>query len=82
MSPAPTQACSSPRRMSMEVARSASCSVCIPSSTSGRAARTCAAAATTSWLRMGLRFCGMVEEPTVPRGTGSSNSPNSCFMPV
>ena len=31
---------------------------------------------------LGLRFWGMVLLPTVPGGTGSSTSPNSCFMRV
>jgi hypothetical protein len=33
-----------------------------------------------SWQSLGLRFCGMVELPTVPGGTGSSTSPNSVFI--
>jgi len=35
-----------------------------------------------SWQSFGLRFCGMVELPTVPGGTGSSTSPNSVFISV
>ena len=31
---------------------------------------------------LGLRFCGMVELPTVPGGTGSSTSLNSVFIKV
>ena len=45
-------------------------------------ARTSAAAAMMSWHSFGLRFCGMVELPTVPGGTGSSTSPNSVFISV
>ena len=64
------------------VMRLASCSVIIDSSASGTRARTWAAPAMTSWHRIGLRFCGMVDEPTVPGGTGSLASANSCFMRV
>ena len=73
-----------PRRASIIrlVVRSASCSVCIASSASGTSARTSAAAAMMSWHSFGLRFCGMVELPTVPGGTGSSTSPNSVFISV
>ena len=35
-----------------------------------------------SWESFGLRFCGIVLLPTVPGGTGSSTSPNSCFIKV
>ena len=41
-----------------------------------------AAAAMMSWHSLGLRFCGIVELPTVPGGTGSSTSPNSVFIRV
>ena len=64
------------------VVRSASCSVCMASSASGTSARTWAAAATTSWESLGFLFWGMVLLPTVPGGTGSSTSPNSCFISV
>ena len=63
-------------------ARLASCSVSIASSASGTSARTWAAPAITSCARMGLRFWGIVEEPTVPGGTGSRASSNSCFISV
>ena len=66
----------------MLVVRSASCSVCMASSASGTSARTWAAAATTSWESLGFLFWGMVLLPTVPGGTGSSTSPNSCFISV
>ena len=65
-----------------EVVRSASCSVCIASNASGTRARTSAAPATMSWEKRGFRFCGMVLLPTVPSETGSSTSPNSCFISV
>ena len=64
------------------VVRSASCSVCIASSASGTQERTSAEAAMMSWHSLGLRFCGIVELPTVPGGTGSSTSPNSVFIKV
>ncbi len=64
------------------VVRSASCSVCIASRATGTLARTSAAAAMMSWQSFGLRFCGIVELPTVPGGTGSSTSPNSVFIRV
>ena len=64
------------------VVRSASCSVIIASSASGTSVRICAADATTSCPSFGLRFCGIVLDPTVPGGTGSSTSPNSCFISV
>ena len=64
------------------VVRSASCSVCIASNANGTLARTSAAAAMMSWQSFGLRFCGIVELPTVPGGTGSSTSPNSVFINV
>jgi hypothetical protein len=64
------------------VVRSASCSVCIASRAKGTLARTSAAAAMMSWQSLGLRFCGIVELPTVPGGIGSSTSPNSVFIKV
>jgi hypothetical protein len=66
----------------MLVVRSASCSVCIASRARGTRARIWAPAAMMSCESLGLRFCGMVLLPTVPGGTGSSTSPNSCFMRV
>jgi len=41
-------------------------------SATGTVLRTSAAAAMMSWHNFGLRFCGIVELPTVPGGTGSS----------
>ena len=82
MSPVSSQACTSARLIMMLVVRSASCSVCMASSASGTRARICAAAAMMSCDSLGLRFCGMVLLPTVPGGTGSSTSPNSCFISV
>jgi hypothetical protein len=64
------------------VVRSASCSVCMASNANGTKVRTSAARAMMSWQSFGLRFCGMVELPTVPGGTGSSTSPNSVFISV
>ena len=81
-SPVSSHACTIARLIMMLVVRSASCSVCIASSASGTSARICAAAATMSCESFGLRFCGMVLLPTVPGGTGSSTSPNSCFISV
>ena len=48
----------------------------------GTTERISAEAARTSWQSFGLRFCGIVELPTVPGGTGSSTSANSVFIRV
>ena len=72
MSPVSMHARASAESIIRLVVRSASCSVCIASSASGTIARTSAPAAMMSWHSFGLRFCGMVELPTVPGGTGSS----------
>ena len=82
MSPVSSQAPTSARLIMMLVVRSASCSVCMASSASGTSARIWAAAEMMSWESLGLRFCGIVLLPTVPAGTGSSTSPNSCFISV
>ena len=82
MSPVCSQACWIARRIIRLVVRSASCSVIIASIASGTSARTWAAAAMMSCVSLGLRFCGIVLLPTVPGGTGSSTSPNSCFIRV
>ena len=82
MSPVSSHACTIARLIMMLVVRSASCSVCMASSASGTSARIWAAAAMMSCESLGLRFCGIVLLPTVPGGTGSSTSPNSCFMSV
>ncbi len=82
MSPVAMQARDSAVSIIRLVVRSASCSVVIASSASGTMARISAAAAMTSWQSFGLRFCGIVELPTVPGGTGSSTSPNSVFIRV
>jgi hypothetical protein len=76
------QARASAASMTRLVVRSASCSLCIASKASGTTARTSAAVAMMSWQSLGLRFCGMVELPTVPGGTGSSTSPYSVFIKV
>ncbi len=77
-----TQARSVASRMIRLIERSASCSICMDSSARGTLARRLAAAATMSWHSCGLRFCGIVELPTVPGGIGSSTSPYSVFMSV
>ncbi len=82
MSPVAMQARDSALSIIRLVVRSASCSVIIASSASGTSERISAAAAMMSWQSFGLRFCGMVELPTVPGGTGSSTSPNSVFISV
>ena len=82
MSPVSSQAGTRARAIMMLVVRSASCSVCMASRARGTRARICAAAAMMSCDSFGLRFWGMVLLPTVPGGTGSSSSPNSCFIRV
>src|SRR4030095_6057465 len=82
MSPVSSHDWTSARLIMMLVVRSASCSVCMASSARGTSARICAAAAMMSWESFGLRFWGIVLLPTVPGGTGSSTSPNSCFISV
>jgi hypothetical protein len=62
--------------------RSASRSIIIASNAKGTVLRISADAAMMSWQSVGLRFCGIVELPTVPGGTGSSTSPNSVFINV
>jgi hypothetical protein len=82
MSPVAMQARLSAESIIRLVVRSASCSVCIASRASGTIERISAAVAMMSWHSLGLRFCGIVELPTVPGGTGSSTSPNSVFIKV
>ena len=81
-SPVMTHAASMARPPMFVMARSASCSACIPSRASGTFERICAPSVMMSWLNFGFRFCGIVLLPTVPGETGSSTSPNSSFISV
>ncbi len=82
ISPVATHALSVAWRICKEVARSASCSVCMASRAKGTCILISEDRATISCAINGFLFCGIVLEPTEPSGVGSSNSPNSCFWRV